>query len=86
MTPYIEVLTEGASDMPVMHELLARHFGLEKDVQFRVHRHALLDEMKRSFVLLHGGTGLFLAQTDSSQQHTTLASFMSMYCMLMIVF
>lgn len=39
MTPYIEVLTEGASDVPVMHELLARHFGLEKDVQFRIHPH-----------------------------------------------
>lgn len=39
MTFYIEVLTEGASDVPVIHELLARHFGLEQEVHFRIHPH-----------------------------------------------
>lgn len=39
MTAYIEVLTEGASDVPVLREMLTRHFGLVKDVHFRIHPH-----------------------------------------------
>lgn len=39
MTAYIEVLTEGASDVPVVEELLTRHFGLRKDEHFRIHPH-----------------------------------------------
>ncbi|QIL44953.1 DUF4276 family protein [Acidovorax sp. HDW3] len=39
MTAYIEVLTEGASDVPVLHEILTRHWGLHKDVHFRIHPH-----------------------------------------------
>lgn len=38
MTVYIEVLTEGASDVPVVEQMLIRHFGLE-DGQFRIHPH-----------------------------------------------
>ena len=38
MTAYIEVLTEGASDVPVVKEMLARHFGLNSN-QFRIHPH-----------------------------------------------
>jgi hypothetical protein len=39
MTAYIEVLTEGASDVPVVETLLQRHFGLRKGEHFRVHPH-----------------------------------------------
>jgi hypothetical protein len=39
MTVYIEVLTEGASDVPVVKELLARHFKLKKCEHFRIHPH-----------------------------------------------
>jgi hypothetical protein len=39
MTAYIEVLAEGASDIPVVEELLSRHFDLTKNVHFRVHPH-----------------------------------------------
>lgn len=39
MTVYIEVLTEGASDVPVVEELLSRHFGLRKNEHFRIHPH-----------------------------------------------
>ncbi len=38
MTAYIEVLTEGASDLPVVQELLERHFQLPNS-QFRIHPH-----------------------------------------------
>jgi hypothetical protein len=38
MTVYIEVLTEGASDVPVVKEMLVRHFGLD-GTQFRIHPH-----------------------------------------------
>lgn len=36
---FIEVLTEGASDVPVVREVLTRHFGLREDVEFRIHAH-----------------------------------------------
>jgi hypothetical protein len=36
---FIEVLTEGASDVPVVHEVLTRHFGLNEHVDFRIHAH-----------------------------------------------
>lgn len=36
---FIEVLTEGASDVPVVHEVLVRHFGLSEHVDFRIHSH-----------------------------------------------
>lgn len=36
---FIEVLTEGASDAPVVHEVLTRHFGLNEHVDFRIHAH-----------------------------------------------
>lgn len=39
MTAYIEVLTEGASDLPVVQELLQRHFQLAPHNQFRIHPH-----------------------------------------------
>jgi len=39
MSGYIEVLTEGASDVPVAEELLKRHFGLLRDENFRIHPH-----------------------------------------------
>lgn len=35
----VEVLTEGASDVPVMQELLTRHFGLTEHEDFRIHPH-----------------------------------------------
>lgn len=36
---FIEVLTEGASDVPVVREVLVRHFGMSEDVDFRIHPH-----------------------------------------------
>lgn len=36
---FIEVLTEGASDVPVVREVLVRHFGLNEHVDFRIHPH-----------------------------------------------
>ena len=36
---FIEVLTEGASDVPVVREVLARHLGLEEHLNFRIHPH-----------------------------------------------
>lgn len=36
---FIEVLTEGASDVPVVREVLVRQFGLSEDVDFRIHPH-----------------------------------------------
>lgn len=36
---FIEVLTEGASDVPVVREVLIRHFGLSEHVDFRIHPH-----------------------------------------------
>jgi hypothetical protein len=38
MTAYIEVLTEGASDVPVIEQMLTRHFGLQQG-EFRIHPH-----------------------------------------------
>jgi len=35
----IEVLTEGASDVPVLRELLSRHFNLIEHEDFRIHPH-----------------------------------------------
>lgn len=39
MTAYIEVLTEGASDVPVIKEVLSRHFSLVEGENFRIHPH-----------------------------------------------
>lgn len=36
---FIEVLTEGASDVPVVREVLSRHFGLNEHDDFRIHPH-----------------------------------------------
>ncbi|MDO8413205.1 MAG: DUF4276 family protein [Gallionellaceae bacterium] len=36
---FIEVLTEGVSDVPVVREVLVRHFGLSEHVDFRIHPH-----------------------------------------------
>ncbi|TAN71459.1 MAG: hypothetical protein EPN14_11860 [Gallionella sp.] len=36
---FIEVLTEGASDVPVVREVLIRQFGLSEHVDFRIHPH-----------------------------------------------
>jgi hypothetical protein len=36
---WIEVLVEGASDVPAVRNVLSRHFGLEENVHFRIHRH-----------------------------------------------
>lgn len=36
---FIEVLTEGASDVPVVREVLVRQFGLNEHVDFRIHPH-----------------------------------------------
>lgn len=36
---FVEVLTEGASDAPVVREVLSRHFGLNEDLDFRIHPH-----------------------------------------------
>lgn len=36
---FIEVLTEGASDVPVVREVLVRQFGLNERVDFRIHPH-----------------------------------------------
>lgn len=36
---FIEVLTEGASDAPVVREVLTRHFGLNEHLDFRIHPH-----------------------------------------------
>ena len=36
---FIEVLTEGASDVPVVREVLVRHFGLNEHSDFRIHPH-----------------------------------------------
>ncbi len=36
---FIEVLTEGVSDVPVVREVLIRHFGLNEHVDFRIHYH-----------------------------------------------
>jgi len=36
---FFEVLVEGASDVPAVHEVLTRRFGLSENHLFRVHRH-----------------------------------------------
>lgn len=36
---FIEVLTEGTSDVPVVREVLVRHFRLNEHVDFRIHPH-----------------------------------------------
>lgn len=36
---FIEVLTEGASDVPVVREVLVRYFGLSEHDDFRIHPH-----------------------------------------------
>lgn len=36
---FIEVLTEGASDVPVVREVLSRHFGLNEHADFSIHWH-----------------------------------------------
>ena len=36
---FIEVLTEGASDVPVVREVLTKHFGLAERIDFRIHPH-----------------------------------------------
>lgn len=36
---FIEVLTEGVSDVPVVREVLVRHFGLSEHDDFRIHPH-----------------------------------------------
>ena len=36
---FIEVLTEGASDVPVVREVLTRHFGLNEHIDFQIHAH-----------------------------------------------
>lgn len=36
---FIEVLTEGTSDVPVVREVLVRHFGLSEHINFRIHAH-----------------------------------------------
>ena len=36
---FIEVLTEGASDVPVVREVLVRYFGLNEHIDFRIHPH-----------------------------------------------
>ena len=36
---FIEVLTEGSSDVPVVREVLVRYFGLNEHVDFRIHPH-----------------------------------------------
>jgi len=36
---FIEVLTEGAYDTPVVREVLTRHFGLSEHLDFRIHPH-----------------------------------------------
>jgi hypothetical protein len=35
----IEALTEGASDVPVVREVLSRHFKLSEHIDFRIHPH-----------------------------------------------
>lgn len=35
----IKILTEGASDVPVMHEILSRHFNLIEHIDFEIHPH-----------------------------------------------
>lgn len=36
---WFEVLVEGASDVPTVRHVLARHFGLVEEVNFRIHKH-----------------------------------------------
>jgi hypothetical protein len=36
---WIEVLVEGASDVPTIREVLTRRFGLEEERHFRIHAH-----------------------------------------------
>lgn len=36
---FVEVLTEGTSDVPVLKEILTRKFGLSEDLEFRIHPH-----------------------------------------------
>lgn len=36
---FLEVLLEGASDVPVVHEVLTRRFGLVDDLNYRLHPH-----------------------------------------------
>lgn len=36
---FIEVLTEGTSDVPVLKEILTRKFGMSEDLGFRIHPH-----------------------------------------------
>jgi len=36
---FIEVLTEGSSDVPVVREVLVRQFGLNEHADFRIHPH-----------------------------------------------
>ncbi len=40
MSVYIEVLTEGASDVPVVEQLMKHHFGLTENEHYRIHPHA----------------------------------------------
>ena len=52
MTPYIEVLTEGVSDVPVVEELLTRHFGLRKNEHFRIHPHQGRGRLPTNFLAM----------------------------------
>jgi hypothetical protein len=36
---HFEVLVEGGSDVPVLREVLTRKFGLQQDIDFRIHPH-----------------------------------------------
>lgn len=36
---WLEILVEGASDVPVVRNVLTRHFRLVENEQFRIHRH-----------------------------------------------
>lgn len=51
MTAYIEVLTEGASDLPVVQELLQRHFQLP-NAQFRIHPHQGRGRLPNNFLAI----------------------------------
>jgi len=36
---FLEILVEGGSDVPVVKEILKRHFGLQEHLDFRIHPH-----------------------------------------------
>ncbi len=36
---FLEILVEGGSDVPAVKEILERHFGLQEDLDFRIHPH-----------------------------------------------